>query len=113
MEERPTGFGPSMSTRSPLDRRTLADRTYEWLKERIFTGKLAPGERLNIDDIAHELGVSRTPVRDALQRLSFEGLAVVTARSRTAVAQLSIGAIRDVFEARRVVEPAIAAEAAL
>ena len=97
---------------SPLDQRSLTDRTYEWLKEQIFTGRLAPGERLSIDEVAGQLRVSRTPVRDALHRLSFEGLAVLTARSGTAVARLSIDGVRDVYEARRVVEPAIAAVAA-
>lgn len=99
-------------TATRLDRRSLAEQTYDWLKERIFTGRYAPGERLSIDEIARSLGVSRTPVRDALHRLAFEGLAIVSARRGTAVAQLSIDVLRSVYQARRILEPAIAAAAA-
>jgi DNA-binding GntR family transcriptional regulator len=55
-------------------RTVLADSVYEALKERVMDQGLSPGARLNIDGLAGELGVSPTPVREALARLSAEGL---------------------------------------
>ena len=100
-----------MSARSVLELRPLTEQTYDWIKERIFTGRFKPGERISIDDVARALGVSRTPVRDAIHRLAFEGLTVVSARRSSAIARLSNAALADVYAARRIVEPAIAAAA--
>jgi DNA-binding GntR family transcriptional regulator len=60
-----------------LQRTSLSDLTYETLKERILDGKLAPGERLNIDALTRTLGVSSSPVREALARLEVERLVVL------------------------------------
>src|SRR5690625_165645 len=62
---------------------TLADQAYEYLKEAIVYGKLKDGEQLPEEKIAEELGISRTPLRDALGRLAVEGL-VVLERGRPA-----------------------------
>ncbi|QJW83846.1 FCD domain-containing protein [Ramlibacter terrae] len=61
----------------PLPRTSLSDLTYETLKERILDQKLAPGERLNIDALTRSLGVSSSPVREALVRLEAEKLVVL------------------------------------
>ena len=60
-----------------LQRTSLSDLTYETLKERILDRKLAPGERLNIDALTRSLGVSSSPVREALVRLEAERLVVL------------------------------------
>jgi DNA-binding GntR family transcriptional regulator len=60
-----------------LQRTSLSDLTYETLKERILDQKLAPGERLNIDALTRSLGVSSSPVREALVRLEAERLVVL------------------------------------
>ncbi len=60
-----------------LPRTSLSDLTYETLKERILDQKLAPGERLNIDALTRSLGVSSSPVREALVRLEAERLVVL------------------------------------
>ena len=62
---------------------TLADQAYEYLKEAIVHGKLKDGEHLPEEKIAEELGISRTPLRDALGRLAVEGL-VILERGRPA-----------------------------
>ena len=51
------------------------------LRDRILTGRLQPGDRLDLDEITREFGISRTPVREALLELSYEGLVTVTPRS--------------------------------
>ena len=51
------------------------------LRDRILTGRLRAGTRLDLDEVASEFGTSRTPVREALLELSYEGLVVVTPRS--------------------------------
>ncbi len=58
----------------PLERTDLSEQTYEVLKDRILRRQLKPKERINVDEIAQRLGVSRTPVTDALKRLAVEGL---------------------------------------
>jgi len=98
--------------KAPVERRSLTQQTYEWIKQSIFTGRLRPGERLDIDELARSLGVSRTPVRDAIQRLAFEGLALVTARRGTAVSSLTLEDVAHEYEARKLIEPAIAEAAA-
>jgi len=60
-----------------LQRTSLSDLTYETLKERILDRKMAPGERLNIDALTRSLGVSSSPVREALVRLEAERLVVL------------------------------------
>src|SRR5580658_4713176 len=55
------------------------------LRDRILTGRLQPGDRLDLDELTTEFGISRTPVREALLELSYEGLVAITPRSGIAV----------------------------
>ena len=55
------------------------------LRDRILTGRLQPGDRLDLDQLTAEFGISRTPVREALLELSYEGLVAITPRSGIAV----------------------------
>jgi DNA-binding GntR family transcriptional regulator len=55
------------------------------LRDRILTGRLRPGDRLDLDELTAEFGISRTPIREALLELSYEGLVAVTPRSGIAV----------------------------
>ncbi len=52
---------------------TLTDQVYEVLRERVISGKISPGEFIREQDVSERLGVSRTPVREALARLASEG----------------------------------------
>src|SRR6476620_698359 len=60
---------------------TVRARAAAELRDRILTGRLAPGTRLDLDQLTAEFGTSRTPVREALLELSYEGLVAVTPRS--------------------------------
>jgi DNA-binding GntR family transcriptional regulator len=60
---------------------TVRGRAARELRDRILTGRLAPGTRIDLDGLSDEFGISRTPVREALLELSYEGLVAVTPRS--------------------------------
>ena len=67
----------------------LSDHMYELLRERILGGAYKPGQRLDVGAIAQQLGVSQTPLKEALAALAREGLVEIKARSGTYVAQLA------------------------
>lgn len=70
-------------------RQSLGDRVHEELSAAIVDGRLTPGERLNDKAIAETLGISRTPVREALQRLTLAGLVEVSASRYTRVTDVT------------------------
>ncbi len=78
----------------------LREVVAETLREAIVSGVLDPGERLMEIQLAEELGVSRTPVREAIRKLELEGFVVMIPRRGTYVADLSIKDINEVFEIR-------------
>lgn len=63
-----------MSLKDPVDRRRMSDEAYERIRDAIVTGELSPGERVKDFQVAESLGLSRTPVREALARLVDIGL---------------------------------------
>ncbi len=78
----------------------LREVVYETLREAIRNGALSPGERLMEIQLAEELGVSRTPVREAIRKLELERFVVMLPRRGTYVANLSLKDINEVFEIR-------------
>jgi DNA-binding GntR family transcriptional regulator len=87
-------------------------KVYEILKERIVKNELKPQEYLNEQFIARDLGVSKTPVREALQKLEHERLVVIIPNKGTFVSNVTIDRIREVFEIREILECAAARLAA-
>jgi DNA-binding GntR family transcriptional regulator len=83
-----------------IDRHLLRDDVYHRLRDAIVDGSLAPGEQLRDGELAAWLGVSRTPVREALLRLAEAGLVVAQPGRSTTVSSLDL---RDVRDARDVV----------
>lgn len=83
-------------------RKTLA---YETLRRQIVTAQLAPGASVNEKEVAQQLGISRTPVHEAVQELVREGLLEVTPRRGTTVPSVSFEDIRQIYELRRLLEP--------
>lgn len=82
----------------------LRDIVFKTLREAIITGDLKPGERLMEIKLANELGVSRTPVREAIRKLELEGLVIMTARKGAEVAPINEKDLREVLEIRKVLE---------
>ena len=82
----------------------LRDVVFENLREAILEGKLEPGQRLMEVQLAEQLGVSRTPVREAIRKLELEGLVVMLPRKGAYVADVSLKDIIDVLDIRSPVE---------
>lgn len=89
----------------PLDRPiALADQVYQTLRDLLRTGSIGPSERLQEVTLATQLGVSRTPVREALARLASEGLVESDGRS-FAVPGLTSEDLGDIYALRSLLEP--------
>lgn len=89
----------------PLDRPiALADQVYQALRDLLRTGRIGPSERLQEVALATQLGVSRTPVREALARLASEGLVEADGRS-FAVPGLTAEDLDDIYALRSLLEP--------
>jgi DNA-binding GntR family transcriptional regulator len=82
------------------DYKPLRDVIFDSLREAIIVGELKPGERLMEIQLADKMGVSRTPVREAIRKLELEGLVQMLPRRGAQVANLSVKDIMDVLEVR-------------
>ena len=95
-----------MSALSKIETVHLGDRTIAAIRSAIISGELAPGEPLRDRQLAEVLGVSRTPVREALHRLEAAGLVESTGRGGWSVTPFTEQDVREVFQLRRLLEPA-------
>ncbi|WP_448627785.1 GntR family transcriptional regulator [Geodermatophilus sp. URMC 64] len=84
---------------------TSAERTLAALRELILDGGLRPGARLGEVELADRLGVSRTPVREALSRLAAEGLVEIAPNRGARVATWTVAELEGVFDLRASLEP--------
>jgi len=103
-------MGPSNG--SGLELRSLQQQIHDQLLGRILRRELEPGERISPPEIAAALGVSITPVRDAVNQMAAEGLVTVTPRRGTVVSPISIRDIEELYEIRLMIEPEAAELAA-
>ena len=81
----------------------LNEQAYDWLRERIVTRRFGPSERLGLQVLADELGISRSPIHQALTRLVSEGLVTVSRRGY-AVRPITAELVRDSLDARLALE---------
>jgi DNA-binding GntR family transcriptional regulator len=93
-----------MKTLSRLPRFRASDSVFDILRENILGRGFRPGDRLDVRALADQLGVSATPVKDAVTRLAAEGLVEIRPRSGTFVAELAAEAVAETFEIRRALE---------
>jgi DNA-binding GntR family transcriptional regulator len=84
------------SFRKPI--RSLRDEVYERLRTLLNQGRLHPGRYLDLNALAREIGISRTPLRDALLRLECEGFVEIHNRRGVCVAELTLERIRSIYE---------------
>lgn len=91
---------------------SLAEQAYRLLEEQLVTLKLAPGELIAEKDLMDKAGIGRTPVREAIQRLSAEGLLQVLPRKGLMVTPLRRSDLIRIIEARRVLERLMVVKAA-
>lgn len=111
MNARDPQGSPDMNTQA-FTRTALYEEVAELLRTRIFTHELAPGSWVDEQAIAEELGISRTPMREALKVLASEGLVVLKPRRGCYVAQLSEQDLDEVFPIMALLESRCAFEAA-
>lgn len=95
------------------DRELLTESVHAILREQIFSGELPPGTALSVPALAAKLEVSRTPVREAVQQLIYEGIAVHTRNAGAKVDSLDANTIRSVFEVRELLDGLAAHRATL
>lgn len=91
---------------------SLTDEVHDRLKAQILRVQKAPGDVLYEATLAHEFGVSKTPVREALRLLAQTGWVVVLPRKGYIVRPVELSDVRDIFAIRRMFEPPLAAQAA-
>ncbi len=91
---------------------SLVDRVSHAVRRAILEGRLRPGEALSISDLAADLGVSHSPVREALQRLSGQGLVVLRPARTAIVAPLELEDLQEIYRLRKLIEVDAAARAA-
>jgi DNA-binding GntR family transcriptional regulator len=84
------------------------ERVYRAIKKDVLSGVHRMGERLPVDELAEQYGVSKTPVREALSALEHEGLVDIVPRVGYFVAQMTVGEVRNLFQIRRILEGASA-----
>ena len=84
--------------------KSLGEVVFEYLRDEIMAGKLKPGQRLMENTIAEKLGVSRTPVREAIRKLEKEKFITMIPRKGAYVTRINAKEILDVLEIRRVLE---------
>lgn len=94
-----TNFQVNMNEYLPL-----RDVVFNTLRQAILRGELKPGERLMEIQLANKLGVSRTPIREAIRKLELEGLVLMIPRKGAEVAEITEKSLKDVLEIRRALE---------
>lgn len=102
---------PAESVGSPIRFATKAEAVYEEIRRRILRGILPPASSLNQDALAPELGVSVTPVREAMRRLEAEGLVQFQAHKSVIVSPLSLDELSEIYDVRLQLDPYAAAVA--
>lgn len=81
-----------------IHKESLREQLYAHLREELRVGRLAPGASIDLNAISRELGVSRTPLRDALIQLDGEGFVTILPRRGVVVNQLTLAEVRDSYE---------------
>lgn len=96
-----------LESRSVTFRETVASRLESAIRSDIIFGVLHPGQRLRTKDLSDRYGVSATPLREALMRLSEQGLVALDPRMGARIPPISIDDARDIYGARLIIEPRI------
>jgi DNA-binding GntR family transcriptional regulator len=89
---------------------SLSDQVYAYLRRQMNQGDLLPGSTINIGEIANQLGISKTPLRDALIHLELEGFVTILPRRGVRVNQLTIEDVKNAYDAVGLVESFIIVE---
>lgn len=102
--EKDTKGGKRLDKRKIIERKSLAHDAYNEIRERIYSNEIKPGDLIKESNIAEELGISRTPVREAIKMLVSEDILEVRDGVGTFVKVLSFKDIKDIYEVRKLLE---------
>ena len=91
-------YGMEMTRKSILNLKSLKEQVYEYLRDQLGNGELLPGSSINMDETSQKLGVSRTPLRDALLQLEMEGFVSILPRRGVIVNHLTLQDIKNYYE---------------
>jgi len=92
---------------SILDIRSLRQQVYEYLRGKIQAGSLVPGSFINLNEISQQLGISKTPLRDAIIQMECEGFTTILPRRGVLINRLSLQEIRNILEIVGALESAV------
>ena len=81
-----------------LNTKSLREQVYEYLRDEINNRKLLPGATININEISQQLGISKTPLRDAIIQLEIEGFVTILPRRGVIVKKLSLQEVKDSYQ---------------
>lgn len=87
-----------MNTKPLLNTKSLKEQVYDYLREQMERGELLPGSAIDMEETSRRLGVSKTPLRDALLQLESEGFVTILPRRKILVNGLTLDEIRDYYE---------------
>jgi DNA-binding GntR family transcriptional regulator len=87
-----------MANQPILNIKSLKEQVYDYLREQMRAGEILPGSEINLDETSRKLGVSRTPLRDALLQLEMEGFVTIFPRRGIVVNPLTLEDIRKYYE---------------
>src|SRR4030042_4961220 len=87
-----------MAEKPLLNVKSLKEQVYDYLREKLRSGEILPGSAINLDETSQKLGVSRTPLRDALLQLESEGFVTIYPRRGVIVNLLSLGDIKNYYQ---------------
>jgi len=90
---------------------SLKEEVYKLLRELILVNELLPGQKLSIEELARELDISPTPVREALAKLDSDGLLELSRNKKPRVTQITEDDVGETYEVRRMLEPQVAKKA--
>ncbi len=98
---------PGPAGQGVLEIRSLREQVYEYLRGELQAGRLVPGTYINLNDISAQLGISKTPLRDAIIQMECEGFVTILPRRGVVVNRLTLEEIRNVLEIVGALESAV------
>ncbi len=99
-----------MDEKSPISLKSLREQVYDYLRESMNTGDLVPGSFMNLGEISTRLGISKTPLRDALLQLETEGFVRILPRRGCVVQTVTLEDIRDMYQIIGALEASVVLE---
>ena len=106
-------LSPDAEWLQPITRKSLSEMAYELLRRALMEGEMAPGAELPLRPVSRRLGISATPLREALLRLAAESLLEIDPRGRIRVPHLTRAALDEIRKVRSMLEGNAAREAAM